>query len=131
MKEKITLNQIKNKTGFHAPDVFFEENKAKILSQIIFEQPKKKSSFGWMKIAVSFVIILSAFLIFQQFQTQNTNQTSNQIEAYLASNEATLYLLMENANDLNLDDYADEAINQMSDEELDELYTFDPLELMN
>jgi hypothetical protein len=84
-----------------------------------------------MKIAVSFVIILSAFLIFQQFQTQDTNQTSNQIEAYLASNEATLYLLMENANDLNLDDYADETINQMSDEELDELYTFDPLELMN
>ena len=101
MKEKITLNQIKNQTGFDAPDVFFEENKAKILSQIIFEQPKKKSSFGWMKIAASFVLILSAFLIFQQFQIQSANQTSNQIEDYLASNEATLYLLMENANDLN------------------------------
>ena len=131
MKEKITLNQIKNKTGFDAPEVFFEENKAKILSQIIFEQPKKKSSFGWMKIAASFVLILSAFLIFQQFQTQSANQTSNQIEDYLASNEATLYLLMENANDLNLDDYADETINQMSDEELDKLYNFDPIELMN
>ena len=131
MKEKITLNQIKNKTGFDAPEVFFEENKAKILSQIIFEQPKKKSSFGWMKIAASFVLILSAFLSFQQFQTQSANQTSNQIEDYLASNEATLYLLMENANDLNLDDYADETINQMSDEELDKLYNFDPIELMN
>ena len=38
---------------------------------------------------------------------------------------------MENANDLNLDDYADETINQMSDEELDKLYNFDPIELMN
>lgn len=131
MKEKITLDQIKNKTGFHAPETFYEENKAKILSQIIFEQPKKKRSFEWMKIAATFLLILSAFLIWQHTQTQTSIQTFDQIEDYLASNEATLYLLMESDNELNLDDFADETMNQMSDEELDKLYTFDPIELIN
>jgi hypothetical protein len=131
MTKKILLEEQKIETGFTVPDGFFENNKAEIMSRVLFEKEKTKSRLPWLSIAASLAIVVSAIILWQTNQSSQTSKTNQEITDYLTLKSSVYFDLIEDNYLTDFEIKNTDEIYDLSENEIEEILTANPKLLLN